>query len=451
MHQCMDAAAETRELPFHLRGNFAPVEQEVTATDLPIEGAIPPEIRGLYLRNGPNPKSGTSMHWFVGDGMIHGIRIEDGKASWYRNRWVRTRALAEEGISFLQEDGTVDRTVALANTNIVCHAGKLLALVENAFPTELTRELDTIGPYDFGGRLQTAMTAHPKICPTTGEMHFFGYHFFEPYLVYHHTDAAGRLLGSEEIPVPGPTMIHDFNLTERHVVFMDLPVVFDLEWALAGDRFPYHWSDQYGARLGVMPRGGRGSEIRWFEIEPCYVFHPLNSYDDGDRIVIDVARYPVLWDGSPNTFESAQLHRWTIDLAAGRVREQPLDDRNVEFPRIDDRVVGRPHRIGWTVENLADFGERAMQLVKYDLATGSSQVHRFGPGRMPSEGVFVPAGPNAGEDEGWIVQFVYDHARDGSDFVILDAGDLSKKPVATVRLPQRVPFGFHGNWIPDRS
>jgi len=441
--------AEQRELPFHLRGNFAPVATEVTETDLPVEGSIPPEIRGTYLRNGPNPKSGTSIHWFVGDGMVHGVRLEDGKALWYRNRWVRTRAL-EEGASFLTEEGTIDRTVGIANTNIVCHAGRLLALVENAFPTELTPELDTIGPYDFEGHLDTAMTAHPKMCPTTGEMHFFGYSFFEPYLVYHVADRAGRLTKRVEIPVPGPTMIHDFNLTERHVVFMDLPVVFDLDWAIAGDRFPYHWSDEYGARLGVMSRAGDASTLRWFEIEPCYVFHPLNAYDDGTRIVIDVARYPRLWDGDPTTFESAQLHRWTIDLAGDRVTEEPLDDRNVEFPRVDDRLVGKRHRIGWTVENLADFGERAMRLVKYDLASGRSESYGFGPGRMPSEGVFVPAGPNAGEDEGWVVQFVYDHARDGSDFVILDASDLSKKPVATVRLPQRVPFGFHGNWVPDR-
>jgi carotenoid cleavage dioxygenase-like enzyme len=444
-------AAESRELPFHLRGNFAPVQQEVVATDLPVEGAVPPEIRGLYVRNGPNPRTGTSIHWFLGDGMIHGIRLEDGKAAWYRNRWVRTRALLEDGAEFFREDGTIDRTVALANTNIVCHAGKLLALVENAFPTEMTRDLETVGSYDFDGRLDSAMTAHPKICPTTGELHFFGYSFVEPYLVYHRADAAGRLVRREEIPVPGPTMMHDFNLTERHVVFMDLPVVFDLEWALQGDRFPFHWSHDYGARLGVMPRDGTAADLRWFEIEPCYVFHPLNAYDDDGHIVIDVARYPVLWDGNPNTFETAQLHRWTIDLARGTVHEQGLDDRNVEFPRVDDRRVGRPHRIGWTVENLADFGERKMQLVKYDLASGRSDVHDFGPGCMPSEAVFVPAGPDAGEDEGWMVQYVYDHARDGSDFVILDAGNVSKKPVARVRLPQRVPFGFHGNWVPDAS
>lgn len=449
MAQSMDAA-ESRELPFHLRGNFAPVEQEVTATDLPVEGAIPPELCGLYVRNGPNPRSGTSIHWFLGDGMIHGIRLEGGKASWYRNRWVQTRVLGE-GATFLAEDGTIDRTAALANTNIVCHAGRLLALVENAFPTELTPELETVGPYDFAGRLDTAMTAHPKRCPETGELHFFGYSFVEPYLVYHRADAAGRLVQREEIPVPGPTMMHDFNLTERHVIFMDLPVVFDLDWAMAGDRFPYRWSHDYGARLGVMRRGGSGAELRWFEVEPCYVFHPLNAFDDDDRIVIDVARYPVLWDGDSSGFEAARLHRWTIDLAAGRVREEPLDDRHVEFPRVDDRLVGRRHRVGWTVENLADFGERAMQLVKYDLLTGRSECHRFGPGCMPSEGVFVPAGPRAGEDEGWVLQFVYDHARDGSDFVVLDASDLGKPPVARVRLPQRVPFGFHGNWVPDQS
>ena len=436
-------------LPFHLRGNYAPVTDEVTATDLAVEGSIPRELSGRYLRNGPNPKSGTSSHWFSGDGMVHGVRLAGGQAHWYRNRWVRTRPLLDDGVRLVGDDGTVDRTVGLANTNVIGHAGRFLALVETSFPTELTPELDTVGVCDFDGRLRTAMTAHPKPCPATGELHFFGYGFFPPYLTYHRLDAAGRLVQSEEIAVPGPTMMHDFAITERHVVFMDLPVVFQPEHALAGERFPYGWSDDYGARLGVMPRGGTNADVRWFEIEPCYVFHPLNAYDDGERLVVDVARYAELWRESPNDFDPAGLHRWTIDLAAGRVAEQPLDDRPVEFPRVDDRLTGKRHRYGWAVENAANVGEAATRLVKYDLTTGAAQAHDFGPGRVPGEGVFVPAGNDAGEDEGWVLQYVYDATRDGSDLVILDAQRLGGAPQAVVRLPQRVPFGFHGNWVAD--
>lgn len=446
----MAAPVTSSSLPFYLRGNFAPVMDEVTAIDLPVTGAIPPELRGTYLRNGPNPKSGTSHHWFSGDGMVHGVRLEHGRASWYRNRWVQTRVLREDA-RLVDDAGNVDHTVAVANTNVIGHAGRIFALVESSFPTELGPTLDTRGVSDFEGRLTTSMTAHPKPCPTTGELHFFGYRFFPPYLTYHRLDAAGRLVVSREVAVPGPTMIHDFAITARYVIFMDLPVVFSPVRALEGTSFPYEWSDFYGARLGVLPRAEPHADVRWFEIAPCYVFHPLNAYEDGDALVLDVVRYPDLWRGGPDTFTSASLHRFTIDLAAGRVGERPLDDRPVEFPRVDDRRMGLRHRYAWMTSNTEHVGEEARELVRYDLATGATVVHDFGAARSPSEGVFVPAGPGSAEDEGWVMQFVYDRARNASDLVLLDASSPSAPPVAAVHLPQRVPYGFHGNWIPDRA
>src|SRR5262249_8182100 len=153
-------------------GNYAPVREEVTAVDLPVEGAIPSELRGVYMRNGPNPPSGESYHWFVGDGMLHGVRLQDGRAQWYRNRWVRTRAFTG-GASSVDEQGNVGHRIGVANTNIVQHAGRVFALVESSYPTEVTRELDTVGVCDFAGKLTTSFTAHPKLCPLTGEMHSF--------------------------------------------------------------------------------------------------------------------------------------------------------------------------------------------------------------------------------------------------------------------------------------
>jgi carotenoid cleavage dioxygenase len=435
-------------LPFHLRGNYAPVLQEVTAFDLPLQGAIPNELRGRYVRNGPNPKTGASPHWFVGDGMLHGVELRDGKAIWYRNRWVRTRAFVEDAPARSAE-GVRDLTVGVANTHVVAHAGRTLALVETSFPTEITRELDTVGGFDFGGRLTTSMTAHPKICPRTGELHFFGYAYMPPFLTYHRADARGQLVQSEVIEVPGPTMMHDFAITERHVLFMDLPVIFDLELAMAG-KMPYRWSDEYGARLGVMERGRANADVRWLAIAPCYVFHPLNAFEAEGAIVLDVVRYAELWRPGASGFAEARLHRWRVDLAAGRVHEQALDDRVIEFPRCDERRVGLSNRYGYAVDTGrgAD-AHTGTSLIKYDLGTGSSSIHDFGPQRVPGEGVFVPASSNAGEDEGWILAYVYDGARDGSDLVILDAADFSGKPVATIPLPQRVPFGFHGSWIAD--
>jgi carotenoid cleavage dioxygenase len=292
------------------------------------------------------------------------------------------------------------------------------------------------------------MTAHPKLDPGTGELHFFGYGFAPPYLTYHVADAAGRLVRSEEISVPGPTMIHDFNLTEGHVVFMDLPVVFDLELAMTGT-MPYRWDDSYGARLGVLPRGGTDADVRWMEIEPCYVFHPMNAYDENGTITLDVMRYARLWDRSLDQFDPARLTRWTIDLGSSSVKEEQLDDRSTEFPRVDPRVVGRRHRYGYALETVDGIGPEHMALVKYDQATGASEVHDFGAGRDPAEPVFVPRAADGAEDDGWVMTYVYDAARDTSDFVVLAASDFAAAPVATVPLPQRVPFGFHGSWIPD--
>jgi carotenoid cleavage dioxygenase len=198
-----------------------------------------------------------------------------------------------------------------------------------------------------------------------------------------------------------------------------------------------------------MPRGGRGADVRWLEIEPCYVFHPFNAFEQGGRIVLDVARYPLLWRGAPEGFEPAYLHRFTLDPAAGKVSEQRLDDRAIEFPRVDERRLGLPTRWGYAAANHAGAGSAPERLVKYELATGACRELELGPGVAPSELVFVPAGAGAGEDEGWLVGFAYDRARDASDFVVLDAARFAGPPVARVRLPARVPFGFHGNWIPD--
>ncbi len=436
------------EAPFFLSGMYAPVAEEVSATDLPVTGAIPGELAGQFLRNGPNPSAGSAAHWFLGDGMLHGVDVRDGRARRYRNRYVRTRQLSGDG-PYVDEQGHVDHTVGPANTHVVGHAGRVLALVESGFPYEVTTDLDTVGPFDFDGRLRTAMTAHPKLDPETGELHFFGYGFSPPYLTYHVADAAGVLVHSEEISVPVPTMMHDFNVTEHHVVFMDLPVVFDLDLAMQ-ETFPYRWDEQGHARLGVLPRHGRDADVQWLDIEPCYVFHPLNAYEADGQLILDVVRYRRLWARSRDEFDEAYLTRWTVDSAAGTVKEEQLDDRATEFPRVDPRRVGRRHRFGYALGTGDGIGVEHMSLVKYDLDHGSTERHDFGAGREPGEPVFVPRSADGAEDDGWVMTYVYDAARDTSDFVILAASDFAGPPVATVPLPQRVPFGFHGSWIPER-
>lgn len=311
-------------------------------------------------------------------------------------------------------------------------------------PYEVTNDLETVGAYDFDGKLVDSMTAHPKICPTTGEMHFFGYgNMFEPYVTYHRVNAAGELTVNRPVDVKALTMMHDFALTADHVIFMDLPIVFDMDIALNGHGdMPFRWDDGYGARLGVMRRDDPYGPIRWFEIDPCYVFHVANAYDSGDSIVLQAARYPELWREHGGFDVDAVMWTWTIDLQTGTVGGQQLDDRAVEFPRIDDRLATLPARYAVSVGS--------DKLVRHDLITGAAVVHPFGtaasPG-VPGEAVFVPSTGPADESAGYYLGYVYDSARDGSDLVILDASDFAADPVATIKLPHRVPFGFHGNWI----
>ena len=240
----------------YLVGNFAPVKDELTVAGLPVDGAIPSEINGRYLRNGPNPiaPDPAAYHWFTGDGMLHAVELRDGKAVSYRNRWVRTDQaldlLGEDPIPGQPEDVFPVGSSA-ANTHVVAHAGKIFALVEVCLPTQVRPDLSTVGRCDFGGKLRSAMTAHPKIDPVTGEMLFFGYDpFGPPWLRFHAVNAAGELVRSEDIDIRGPSMVHDFAITERNVVFLDLPVVFDFD--LVGKRpFPAEWKPDYGARVGV--------------------------------------------------------------------------------------------------------------------------------------------------------------------------------------------------------
>ena len=444
--------------PLHMTGHLAPVADEISAVDLAVEGALPHELTGRYLRNGPNPLPGDpSNHWFTGHGMVHGIRLREGRAEWYRNRWVRTKALA--GQSMFGSDGTLDRTVGVANTHVIAHAGRIMALVESSFPHVLTPELDTVGTCDFDGRLTTAMTAHPKTDPVTGELHFFGYGFMPPYLTYHRLNAAGELVTSAEIAVPGPTMMHDFAITDRHAIFLDLPITLDLGRLATG--MPYGWNDAYGARIGVMPLD-RPGEVQWFDVDPAYVFHVGNAHTDAaGRVVLDAARYAApdavaMWDrlghdpaghaAAAATTGAARLHRWVFDPPTGTVSETLLDDRSVEFPTLDDERVGRDARYQYAV---SDAGGRAA-VVKFDAAAGSLREHAIGDDTVAGEAVFVPsAAPDRAEDDGWLLTITTRRDGSASQLLVLDATDVGGRPVAAVTLPRGVPSGFHGSWIPD--
>ncbi len=475
-----------------LEGEFAPLHREYTLTDLAVVGSIPEYLDGRYLRNGPNPISEINpalYHWFVGDGMVHGIRIRDGKAEWYRNRWVRSpqaaRALGER-----PPTGHFGASPIGANTNVIGHAGKTIALIESGVPNyELTDELETVGVCDFGNSVRGGYTAHPKRDPQTGELHAVSYSIGQGSTVqYSVIGTDGRARKTVDVTVGGSPMMHDFSLTDRYVIFYDLPVTFDARQAAemtvprglrlptrlllsaligrvripdpifarlpqtrSGDyRFPYSWNPKYPARIGVMPRDAGNSDIRWFEVEPCYVFHPMNAYDEGDTVVLDVVRHPKMFDTdhlAPNE-GMPTLDRWTVDLADGKVRESRIDDRGQEFPRVDERLVGKRHRYGYAPAFAADAIADGV-LLKHDFTAGGSRARSFGADRALGEFVFHPRSSEAEEDDGVLMGYVYDRRTDRSELAILDAQTL--EDVATIKLPHRVPAGFHGNWVPTTT
>jgi carotenoid cleavage dioxygenase len=444
----------------YLQGNYAPVHEEVTATELAVTGSIPEELCGRYLRNGPNPAAApdpASYHWFTGDGMVHGIRLRDGRAEWYRNRWVRSPNVAT-ALGETPKPGLVHGGMDFAaNTNVIGHAGRTFAIVEaGSLPYEMTDELDTIGPCDFEGTLSGGYTAHPKRDPDSGELYAVSYFFgWGNDVDVSVLDANARVRSSRRITMGGSVSLHDCTITERWIVLLDLPVTFSMDALSEGASFPYRWQDGYHSRVGLLPRDGDSTEVVWHDVEPCYVFHVMNSYDEpgGDGIVLDVVRHSSMFrtqvlgpnEGAPT------LERWHLDGHGGAVKEERLDDHGQEFPRVDERVVGRPHRYGYAVavgEHDDILGTESM-LVCHDFERGTAVERSFGRGSGVGEAVFVPRTPDATEADGWLLALAYLPDTDTSALHIINAADPTGEAQAVVQLPQRVPVGFHGNWVPD--
>ncbi len=492
---------QTAESPNpYLEGFLAPVGAEVTATDLEVTGHIPAHLDGRYLRNGPNPAAEVdpaTYHWFTGDGMVHGVALRGGEARWYRNRWVRSPAVCAtlgEPVSD-RIDPRAGMLSVGANTNVLTHAGKTLALVEAGVANyELTDELDTVGTCDFDGTLPGGYTAHPHRDPRTGELHAVSYSFARGRTVqYSVIDTNGHARRTVDIEVSGSPMMHDFSLTDKYVVIYDLPVTFDPvqvlpasvpRWLQLPARLvmqsvvgrvripspiaamanrdkrravglPYAWNPDYPARIGVMPREGSNCDVRWFDIEPCYVYHPLNAYsevrDGAEVLVLDVVRYSRMFDrdrrGPGESLPT--LDRWTINLTTGAVSTECRDDRSQEFPRINETLLGGRHRFGYTVGIDGGFvaaAEMSTPLYKHDYATGSKVVATLDPDLLMGEVCFVPNPAASAEDDGILMGYGYHRGRDEGQLLLLDAQTLES--MATVHLPQRVPMGFHGNWAP---
>ena len=446
----MAQQSETNQ-PWFLRGNWSPMQQERTEAQLAVQGNIPLDLSGVYLRTGPNPKSGTGEHWFLGDGMVHGIRLSDGKAQWYKNRFLQTPDITDP----LSDPaaGLGDLRRGKGNTHVLAHNKKILCLEEAHWPWEIDAQLNTVGCENFDEALTCSMTAHPKVCPKTGELLAFSYfNFAQPYLNYIRIGADGVLKQLEGIELPQMVMMHDFNITENYVVFMDLPLALDLDLLVTG--IPFRFKRESGARLGVMPRNGTSSDVHWFEIEPCYVFHQVNAWDKDGIITLYVSRQNSAFGADSGDYsEVGRLHRWTIDLKRGAVSEQPIDDRPADFGRVKDTMVGRESRFGYLMaldgEGNSEEPLYGPRLYKYDLQTGDCAEHNLGVGTRGAEPVFVPATNAKQEDEGWVLSLVHSETTGKSRLIILDAQHFAASPVATIELPFRVPYGAHGNWVAD--
>ncbi len=436
-----------------LSNNYAPVLEERDEVGLRVNGEIPRALNGLFARAGSN--MANTDHWFLGHGMLHGIRLEDGRAAWYRNRYVHT-SLRAAGIDEVMPS---EPTSSYSNVSSVYHAGKFLTLGELGLPYEVNpRDLSTVGVYDFAGRLNGSMTAHPKIDAVTGEMLFFGYSFAPPYLTYYQANAAGELVRSVDITLPAAPMMHDFAVTEDYILFYDLPVLFSLDMAISGSNFPFAWSPEHVPRMGVMPRQGGDSDIRWFEVDSGFIFHTMNAYQDPanrSRIILDASRIdPPFWDnGNQDLAQPSHLTRYQFDLDTGMVSEQRLSDAFLDFGQLDRRLVGRPYRYGYAMEFPASGSASALPrpttIVQRDHESGTLQRFEAAPGLALDEAIFVADPQRTGERDGWLLCYAFDGVSCTSSLLIIDARDVAAPPVAKVDLPLRIPYGFHSVWVPD--
>ncbi len=439
----------------YLANNLAPVHEEVTVTDLRVTGTIPTELTGRYLRNGPNPAGPVNeakYHWFSGHGMVHGIRLRDGRAEWYRNRWVRTKGVCDIiGGTPPPSDWPADHPSFPANTNVIGHAGRTYAIVEaGSPPIEMSYELDTVRVSSLSGTLPMAFSAHPKRDPKSGELHVMTYYWgWGNQVQYLLVGTDGRVRKHVDIPLPGGPMLHDMAITEKYALVFDLPCVFNLDAAMKGASLPYYWDHDYEARIGFMPLDGGADAIKWVTIDPCYVFHPMNAYDDGDEVVLDAARHPKMFDRErrgPSEGDPV-LTRWRLNPSTGAAKEETVNDRPQEFPRINESLIGRSYRYGYSAGVGTGFAQDT--LMKTDLTTFAVQARTDQPRFGYGEPVFVARNGAAAEDDGWVMALRHDTQNDTSDLAIFDARAITDDPVAVVHLPVRVPNGFHGNWVPD--
>ncbi|KAM1363714.1 hypothetical protein ACFX15_028059 [Malus domestica] len=487
--------------PHHdLAGNFAPVADETPpTTNLPVIGHLPECLNGEFVRVGPNPKFApvAGYHWFDGDGMVHGMRIKDGKAT-YVSRYVRTSRLKQEeyfgGSKFLkigdlkgflgllmtslqmlrEKLKILDMSYGLGtgNTALTYHHGKLLALHEADKPYVLKvledGDLQTVGLLDYDKRLTHSFTAHPKVDPFTGEMFTFGYSWTPPYVTYRVISKDGFMHDPIPITIPDPVMMHDFAITENYAIFMDLPLILKPKEMVKEQKLIFTFDQTKKARFGLLPRYAKDELlIRWFELPNCFIFHNANAWEEGDEVVLITCRFEnfdlEMFKEKLENFRN-ELYEMRFNLKTGLASQKKLSEAAVDFPRVNESYTGRKQR--YVYGTLLDSIFKVTGVAKFDLhaepEVGKTQIevggnvqglYDLGPGRFGSEAIFVPRTPGvtSEEDDGYLILFVHDENTGKSAIHVVDAKTMSSEPVAVVELPHRVPYGLHAFFVTEEQ
>ncbi|XP_059649112.1 carotenoid 9,10(9',10')-cleavage dioxygenase 1 isoform X1 [Cornus florida] len=495
---------DTSQPQHYLSGNFAPVHDETPpCKDLPVIGYLPDCLNGEFVRVGPNPKFApvAGYHWFDGDGMVHGMRIKDGKAT-YVSRYVRTSRLKQEeyfgGSKFMKIADLkglfgllmvnmqmlraklkvldVSYGTGTGNTALIYHHGKLLALSEADKPYVLKvledGDLQTLGMLDYDKRLAHSFTAHPKVDPFTGEMFTFGYSHTPPYITYRVISKDGFMHDPVPITISDPIMMHDFAITENYAIFMDLPLYFRPKEMVKEKKFIFTFDATKKARFGVLPRYAKDELlIKWFELPNCFIFHNANAWEEGDEVVLITCRLEnpdldMVNGGVKEKLENFtnQLYEMRFNMKTGLASQKELSASAVDFPRVNESYTGRKQR--FVYGTILDSITKVTGIIKFDLHAepeigrtklevgGNVQgIFDLGAGRFGSEAIFVPRKPGitSEEDDGYLIFFAHDENTGKSAVNVIDAKTMSADPVAVVELPHRVPHGFHAFFVTEEQ
>jgi carotenoid cleavage dioxygenase len=465
-----------------LQGYYEPLTFEADAPDLVIEGEIPKDLNGTFFRNGPNPQfpPEREYHFFTGDSMVHAFHFDNGKVS-HRNRWARTARFDIEqrlggsyfsGMNPMETDPrllefVINDKEGVANTSIVWHGGRLLLLEEGHLPFSMDPQtLASYGAWDFYGKLNTRMTAHPKVDPVTGEMIFFCYMaegFFDDGVGLYKVDRDGFLTEAHQFKAPYCSMLHDFVVTENYIIFPVLPLTGSLDRAMSGQP-SFAWEPDKPGYLGVMPRTGTPEDIQWIETEACYVFHHLNGFDRDGVITIESCHFDApplfpLVDGSATGIIHPRVNRWVIDMNGDQPRasKEYIGDNGAEFPVIDPRYAMREYTHAWYTSTdrsipapIPDSDWVYNSIEHFNVKTGEVDRYDF-PNSHVAEPMFVPKSDSAAEGEGYVLDVVYNYDTNMSDMCVFDAQNISAGPIGKAKVSHRVPVSFHGTWMPTSA